>query len=87
MIDDEFQWFKDGPDCGEVESRRGELRRELNQENAGEAWGPFLALGQKPFSLKRWEMGLINCDDTLRTTINLKVFGLNPRLNFNSYFL
>lgn len=27
----------DGPDSGEVESNRGELRRELNQENAGEA--------------------------------------------------
>jgi hypothetical protein len=25
MIDDEFQWFKDGPDSGEVESNRGEL--------------------------------------------------------------
>jgi hypothetical protein len=72
MIDDEFQWFKDGPDSGEVESNRGELRRELNQENAGEAWGSFLALDQKPFSLKRWEMGLINCDETLRLGVQQK---------------
>ncbi len=41
-------------------------------ENAGEAWGSFLALDQKPFSLKRWEMGLINCDEMLRLGVQQK---------------